>query len=319
MVVALGIDPAAGCENLLHLLRIRGVHLVDDEEVRDPEVGLAGIVAELVSGAVGIDQGDVEVGFVEGGVVVAAIPEDDVGLFLGFAEDLLVVDPGINDKTVVDVGFVLLALLDRALVAVEILVVFESLAGLFGEIAVGHGVADRDDPLAEALEQPRDVAGGLRFADTGANRGDGDEGLGRLDHGPRRRADAEVGAPPDDFARLVHDIGVRHIGVREPHFVDIMFADDLLEIGFGEDRDAFGIERTRDLRRIDPVLDVGDLRRRESDDVILLVVPVETVEIVKIATGRAHDDDPGSVHGFSSLDTHADVLSKSVGDRRVKS
>ncbi len=124
--------------------------LVDDEQVRDAEIGLAGIVAELVSGAVGIDQGDVEVGLVERGVVVAAIPENDIGLFLGLAEDLLVVDPGIDDETVVDVGFVLLALLDGALVAVEILIGFEPLAGLFGEIAVGHGVANGDDPLGRA-------------------------------------------------------------------------------------------------------------------------------------------------------------------------
>ncbi len=84
------------------------------------EVGFAGVVGRLVTGPVRVGHHDLEVGPVEGQVVVAAIPEDDVGLFLGLGQDRAIVHSGIDDAARHDVGFVLLALLDRALVTVEV-------------------------------------------------------------------------------------------------------------------------------------------------------------------------------------------------------
>src|SRR5699024_3634707 len=101
-----------------------------------------------------------------------AVPEDDVGLPLGCAQDLLVVDAGVDDQACVDVRLVLLALLDGAPVTVEIRMVGEALAGLPGEVAVGHGVPYGHDPPAHAAEDLREVPARLRLADAGTHGAD---------------------------------------------------------------------------------------------------------------------------------------------------
>jgi hypothetical protein len=57
------------------------VHLVEQDRVGALEVDVAREVLELVAGAQRVDDGDPEVGLVERRVVVAAVPDDDVGLF----------------------------------------------------------------------------------------------------------------------------------------------------------------------------------------------------------------------------------------------
>ena len=94
----LGIDLLDVVHDHGHVLRRGGVELVDDEDLGPAEVRLAGIVEHLVAGPVRVDDDDLQVGLVEGEVVVAAVPEDDVGFLLGLAEDGLVVDAGVDDR-----------------------------------------------------------------------------------------------------------------------------------------------------------------------------------------------------------------------------
>ena len=60
---------------------------------------------------------------------------------LGEVEDLRVVDAGEDDVAGCDVRLVLLALLDRALGGLEILVALEALRYLLREVAVRHRMA----------------------------------------------------------------------------------------------------------------------------------------------------------------------------------
>ena len=133
----------------LQLLRAGGIHLVDHHHVGHPQVRLAGIVAHLVAGPQRIDHHDLQIGLIEGHVVVAAVEQDHVGIvpLLGHAHDRLVIDAGIDDVSGDDVRLVLFHLLDRAVVSLEVLDLGETLDLLGLEIAVGHRVADGDDPL----------------------------------------------------------------------------------------------------------------------------------------------------------------------------
>src|SRR2546430_13935517 len=65
---------------------------VDDADVGHAQVRLAGVVAQLVAGAVRIDDDDVQVRLDERRVVVTAVPQHDIRLFLGRAQDPLVVE-----------------------------------------------------------------------------------------------------------------------------------------------------------------------------------------------------------------------------------
>jgi hypothetical protein len=98
--------------------RASGIDLVDHDHVSPTHVDFARVIGQFVSGAVRIDDYDFKIGSVERGVVVAAIPKNNVGFLFGTAKDPLVVDAGIHDRTALDVGFILLALFDGALIAI---------------------------------------------------------------------------------------------------------------------------------------------------------------------------------------------------------
>src|SRR5207302_4428833 len=153
----------------------RGVALVDDDDVRHAGVRLARIVRELVARPQGIRDDDVEVRLKEGSVVVTAVPQEDLRLAFRLPQDLLVVHARIDDGPLVDVGLVLLPLLDRRLVAVEIRIRREAFHGLGGEVPVRHGIADNDDLLAMGPEDPGDPPGRLALPAPGADGADRDD------------------------------------------------------------------------------------------------------------------------------------------------
>ncbi len=237
-----------------------------------------------------------EVGAEERGVVVAAVPQDDLGLLLGLAQDALVVDAGVDHEAVVDVGLVLLALLDRGVVAVEVLVGGEALADLAGQVPVRHRVAHRDDLLAHPAQDPRQVAGGLRLADARAHRGDGDHRPARAQHGALDRADAEVRPPTDHPAGDLHHVEVRHVGVGEPHLVDRLVAHDRLELALGADRHAVRVQPAGQLGGVRAPVDVGDLGGRERHHPDPVVAAEQRVEVVEVPSRRPHDDDFPALH-----------------------
>ena len=174
---------------------VGGVDLVHHDDVGQAQVDLAGVVDEAVAGAVRVGDGDVEVGLVEAVVVVAAVPEDDVGLFFGLAHDRFVVDAGVDHVAGHDVRLVLLHLFDGALVLGQVLDRRVALHALLDEVAVGHGVTDGDDLLAGLAQHGLDLARGLALAGAGAHGADGDHRLGRLDHRVVGAHQAKVGSP----------------------------------------------------------------------------------------------------------------------------
>ncbi len=105
---------------------VGAVDLVHDADVRHPQVRLAGVVAKLVARPVRVDDDEVQVRPDERRVVVAAVPDDHVCLLLGRLQDRRVVDPREDEVALGEVGLVLLALLDRAVGGVEVLVASRS-------------------------------------------------------------------------------------------------------------------------------------------------------------------------------------------------
>src|SRR5581483_10278306 len=52
------------------------------------KVGISGIVSEFVSGTMRVGNHDLQVGNIKGRVIVAAIPQDQIGFLLSLADDL---------------------------------------------------------------------------------------------------------------------------------------------------------------------------------------------------------------------------------------
>jgi hypothetical protein len=80
------------------------------------------------------------------------------------------------------VRLVLLALLDRGVVALEVIERPVPLYALRLEVAVGHRVADGDHPFAGLPQRLRDRPGRLALARTRAYGADGDDGHGGVEH-----------------------------------------------------------------------------------------------------------------------------------------
>src|SRR5206468_5621963 len=86
------------------------------------DVRLARIVRELVARTQRVRDDDVKVRLEKRGIVVPAVPQEDLGLGFGLTQNLLVVDAGVDDGPLVDVRLVFLSLLNRRLVLVQVLV-----------------------------------------------------------------------------------------------------------------------------------------------------------------------------------------------------
>ena len=283
-------------ENRIDSFLRRAVHLVDDADVRHAEVRLARVVAQLVPWAVRIDDDDVEVGLDERRVVIAAVPQDHVGFLFRRAQDLLVVDAGEDEVSFGEMWLVLLALLDRRIGGFEVLVALEALHGLFREISVRHRMPEDGDLLAGLAEEFGGSPGGLALAGSGADRADRDGRLARSEHRLARRDQAVRSARRERTRADVHHVLVRHVRVGEDDVVDLMLPHELLERGLGQDRNPFRIQRPGELGRIPAPVDVRDLRRGEGDHLALGPVPIDEVEVVKVASGSAGDQHPCPGH-----------------------
>ncbi len=181
--VGIGVDLLHVPSDDLQVLRPRRVHFIDDDHIRHPQVGLPGVVGQLISRPVGIHQNDVEIRLAEGEVVVPTIPEDDLRLFLGLLQDCPVVHPSVYHNPAVHVGLILLPLLDGAFMPVQVLEGGEPLDRLLLQVAVRHGVADHDDPSAPGLQQGSHPPGSLTLPRPRSDGADGyDRDLG-LQHG----------------------------------------------------------------------------------------------------------------------------------------
>jgi len=125
--------------NRLQVALIRGVYLVDYDRIRAQQVDFPRKVGEFVPGAVRICDYDFQIGGIERSIVVTSVPQNDVSLFLGPPQNLLVVHSRIQHGPLCEVRFILLALLDRALLKVEVFYDRETLYRLHRKITVIMG------------------------------------------------------------------------------------------------------------------------------------------------------------------------------------
>jgi hypothetical protein len=93
----------------------------------------------------------------------------------------------------------------------------------------------------------------------------------------------------------VHHVLVRDVRVGEHDLVDPLAAGEVGQRLLGDDRDAVGVTRSGERRRVHAVRDAGDLRGGEGDDARLGVITVDDVEVMEVAPAGAHHDQPA--HG----------------------
>jgi hypothetical protein len=102
-------------------------------------------------------------------------------------------------------------------------------------------MADGYNLFAQGFEGVADLAGGLTFANVGANGGNGHNGLLGLDHGARAHK-AEICASSSSDGGLFHDGGMRNVTVREYHLLYLVLLDQFGELRLGVNGDTVGIE-----------------------------------------------------------------------------
>ncbi len=75
-----------------------------------------------MAGSVWVDDHNFQVCFVEGKIIISAVPEDDIRFFFSLFKDSSIIHAGINDDAVLDMGFVFFHFLDGALLFDHVLV-----------------------------------------------------------------------------------------------------------------------------------------------------------------------------------------------------
>ena len=171
-----GIDRAQPFDRDAYVFGRGGVDLVQHQHVGHARDGFAGMVGGDLPRPQRIGECDVQIGPDEREIVVAAVPDDDLGLGLGGAQDRCVVDAGEDQIPDGDMRLVFLPFLDGAGGRVEIGKRCEALHALAQQIAIGHRMAQHRDALAPVAQPAREPARDRRLAAAGAHRRHGDHG-----------------------------------------------------------------------------------------------------------------------------------------------
>ena len=128
-----------------------GIYLVNDGDVGQAQIGLPGVIEQFMPRPQGIEEDHVDIGMEERRIVIAPIPDDDLGLLLRPGEDLAIIDPAIDDDTLIHQGFVFLPFFDGDVIPGKIGKTGKALHHLAAQVAVGHGMADDHHFFAVAI------------------------------------------------------------------------------------------------------------------------------------------------------------------------
>ena len=265
------------------------------------------MIRHFVPRPVWIGDDDVQGGTQERKVVVAAVPHDDVRLALCLADYLLVINAGVHDGTGRDMGFVFLAFLDGDIVPVEILEGAEALHALPRQIPVRHGVADHRDPPAQGLQDTGHASRRLGLARPCAYRADADDRHAGHEHRRGGTQQHKTCAGRHGNGSHVHDMFVRDVAVGEDDLVGAQPADKLSKLLFRVNGNPGWIQRACEDGRVQPSLQVGNLRGGKGDYLVLGAPAKVDVEVMKIAAAGAEDDHPGAGPRPSTTRDPADV------------
>jgi hypothetical protein len=298
-----------------HIRSGGGVDLVDHQHVGHARDRLAGMMGGHLPRPQGIGDCDMQIGTKKREIVVAAVPDDDVGLGVGQAHDCSVVDPGKDQVAGSQMGLVLLPLLRRAAGSIQIAHGGKPLHAGGREISVGHRVTQHRDSQAPIAHPPRGEPRDRRFAATGPHRRDCEHRARGPQHRSPRPQQREVGAGRQRAGCQVHDVLVRHVAVGEDDLLDAMRAAPGLELLLGNDGNAVGIEGAGERGRITTPGDAGDLCCGEGDHLDGGIVAIDHVEVVEVAAGRSHDHDASPRTRVAALRLLGLVLRAGKGHR----
>src|SRR5438876_1048942 len=131
--------------------------------------------------------------------------------------------------------------------------------------------------------------------------------------GTQERKVVVAAVPHDDVAGRhgngshVHDMFVRDVAVGEDDLVGAQPADKLSELLFRVNVNPGWIQRACEDGRVQPSLQVGNLRGGKGDYLVLGAPAKVDVEVMKIAAAGAEDDHPGAGPRPSTAGDPADV------------
>src|SRR5687767_960084 len=81
-----------------------------------------------------------------------------------------------------------------------------------------------------------------------------------------------------------------HITISKDHLIHIMLLDEVNQILLRMDWDSTWVNVTSQFGRIEPSLDIRDLSCGKCHDFVISIATEEHVEVMKVASRRAHDD-----------------------------
>ena len=115
----------------------------------------------FVPGTMRVKNNNVNRRIIKRRIVVAAVPNDNIGFFFGCFQNSPVVDSSINNNALIHQRFILFSFLDRTLMLLKILIIRKPLYHLFGQISVRHWMADDHNPLPHLSQDCADMTRGL--------------------------------------------------------------------------------------------------------------------------------------------------------------
>mmetsp|Transcript_300 Transcript_300/g.648 ORF Transcript_300/g.648 Transcript_300/m.648 type:complete len:306 (-) Transcript_300:711-1628(-) len=273
-----------------------GINFGQENHIGDSHINFSWIVVFLICWTKRVDESNIKVRLVKAAIIIAAVPQDDIGFLFGLVENHFIVDAGKEKRTVTNVTKVLFPFLNGALVLVHIRFRFVTLASLTQQVLIiRHGVTNRCHLQTLALEVSRNVSRCLTLADACTRGAHGHDGLGGFHHGHMGRQLHKLASRRINTSRELLNGIVLEIGIRQGTGIGTRPGNDIFEFIFGENVKPVGILVsiyvivTQFGRKV-AFVNAGNLGGSKCHDFDLGLFRPSVHKIKEVATGRTQNN-----------------------------
>ncbi len=232
--------------------------------------------------------------FIEREIVVTAVPENNItacGILFCFTEYRFIIDTCIDNITPYNMWFIFLHLFNGAFIFFKITNFSKTLYLLFIQVTIRHRMPDGNYFYALAHEQFNHLPRRLAFTATCSYSSNCYDRFAALQHGIRRSEKHKVCSCSIYYCTYRHHFLIWNITIGKDTVINIIFPDQIGKIRFSKNRYSFGIKTPRQLLWVFPTINIWNLCRGESNNIIQFIISETGIEIVKITTCCTNDDD----------------------------
>jgi hypothetical protein len=157
--------------------------------------------------------------------------------------------------------------------------------------AVGHGMADHANVDPSLFQKPGNLPCDNGLSAPCPHRADGNDRNSAWNHCILEAKKKKIGTFRKDQRGFIHQFFARNIAIGKGNLLGMVLFDQPDKFILRMDGNPIRVVRARQFCRVDPAVNIGNLRGCKGHYFIGGTRSIESIKIMEIPTPRTHDDD----------------------------